>query len=86
MRGPRPAQGGGQTTGAQKRTRLNGPKRKRHYAALKEATNQPAKTRKPQRPLIGMAAALSEHKDFKAAGMLEQWRERWRHVLTHRND
>lgn len=83
MRGPRPAQGGGQTTGARKKRRLL-----RHPAdfdALHMAEREAAKGAKPARPQAGMAAALEEYRAFKAAGMLNQWRERWRHVLTRRN-
>lgn len=35
--------------------------------------------------LEGMAAALEEYRLFKAAGMLKQWRERWRRFFLHRN-
>lgn len=33
------------------------------------------------RELVGIDAALEEYRDFMAAGMLEAWRARWRHVL-----
>ena len=73
MRGPRPAQGGGQTRGAQKKGRRTLPS----WDSLQEAA-------RPPRVLSGMDAALSEYRDFKAAGMLWQWRERWRHFLASR--
>ena len=34
-----------------------------------------------QRPKEGVEAALEEYQDFKEAGMLRQWRERWRGCL-----
>ena len=33
--------------------------------------------------LTGIAAALEEYADFKAAGMEAAWRERWRHILKY---
>lgn len=83
MRGPRLAQGGGQTTGAKKKH-----KAKHHWMpfdALREAEREAAKGAKPTRPQTGMGAALEEYQAFKAAGMLKQWRERWRHILINRN-
>ncbi len=39
-------------------------------------------SRPGQRSKEGIDAALEEYQDFKAAGMLQQWRERWRYVLS----
>ena len=85
MRGPRSAQSGGQTTGANQGPK---PKRRNHRAdfdTLAKIGQQSERGRGPHRPTEGMAAALQEYRTFKAAGMLAQWRERWRHILQHRH-
>jgi hypothetical protein len=74
MTGPRQAHGGGRTGGAKKVKR-------RPRQVKPEECGKPAFREKPKRPRFGLDAALEEWTAFNAAGMLAQWRERWRHVL-----
>ena len=74
MTGPRQAHGGGRTGGAKKLKRVP-------RSSDREETAKPAFLEKPRRPRFGLDAALEEWGAFKAAGMLAQWRERWRHIL-----
>ena len=81
MRGPRLAQGGGQTRGAQKKGSRTLP----NWDSLEDAVRHAKEGAKPPRVLSGMDAALKEYQAFKAAGMIRQWRERWRRFLGARN-
>lgn len=81
MKGPRPAQGGGQTRRGQKKGRRTLPS----WDRLSGAERNAKEGAKPPRVLSGMDAALNEYQAFKAAGMIRQWRERWRHFLANRN-
>jgi hypothetical protein len=62
-------------------TQTTASRRARAYADLKHEAKTPVR---PGRFLIGMDAALEEYRHFKAAGMLNAWRERWKGVLHPR--
>lgn len=55
------------------------------HAAPVYREEEEAKVKGPRRSLTGHAAAMAEYKIFKGAGMLAEWRERWRHVLNLRH-
>ena len=55
--------------------------KRRPWAWGLEEKAKPPFREKPRRPCFGLEAALEEWAAFNAAGMLAQWRERWRHVL-----
>lgn len=62
--------------------------RARHfYERLKQERQEQDEERKhrPTRPKDGIAAALEEYRAFKSAGLEKEWRERWKHFITHRN-
>lgn len=77
MRGFPLANGGSQTGGAQKTHR-------RCRALPPVIVQDNAPPRLSPRSCEGIDAALDEYRDFRVAGMLTQWYERWRYVLTHR--
>lgn len=75
MKGPRSGQSGGQTTAP-------------HIIHTHAATDQappPRPGRPRQEKAGGHAAAMAEYKTYKNAGLLQEWRERWRHVLNLRH-
>ena len=55
--------------------------KRRPWVSGHEEKVKPPFLAKPRRPRFGLEAALEEWAAFNAAGMLAQWRERWRHVL-----
>lgn len=57
------------------------PTERKIFNRLEEEAAFPLPQRPVFHPKVGVAAAMEEYRHFKAAGMLVQWRERWRHVL-----
>lgn len=53
----------------------------RMYAPLHEAEDIRPPPLRPCGALTGHAAAMEEYRHFKAAGMLSEWRARWKSVL-----
>lgn len=61
------------------------PKQKPHHLRMYAPHPHEVEDIKPRRPsgsLTGHAAAMEEYRHFKAAGMLAEWRARWRDVLA----
>ena len=80
MTGFRPDHGGSPDRGQMRRT---AGRRARAYAALKKGEEPEGPVRPRHMAQGGVEAALEEYRDFKAAGMLDVWRERWKMVLHH---
>ena len=75
MKGPRSGQSGGQTKAPHMiHTHTQPSEEKPHPSPLRPT---PEKT--------GHAAAMAEYRLFKAAGLLVEWRRKWRHVLIARH-
>ena len=76
-------QNAGTMTGLPVRQRVSPELRPRNKKIMRRPEEQ--KERFPVRfgssPKEGHAAAMEEYQDFKAAGMLAQWRERWKYLL-----
>ena len=79
MKGFRPDHGGSPERGQTKRTA--GRRRALAYQVIKKGEEQGKPFRPGHQAQGGVEAALEEYRDFKAAGMLSAWRERWKNVL-----
>lgn len=71
-------------TGLPVRQRVSPEPRPRYTKIMRRPEEQKERfpSRPGQAPKEGHAAAMEEYRYFKAAGMLREWRERWRHVLN----
>jgi hypothetical protein len=70
-------------SGQRERPKEKKPHYLRMYAPhLREAEEIRPPPLRPCGALMGHAAAMEEYRHFKAAGMLAEWRRRWRDVLN----
>jgi hypothetical protein len=83
MKGCRPAQGGNHTRGAEQHQKKPQRRRSPSYAEL-AAQSKMNQADKPTRNHTGHEAAMAEYHIYKAAGMLREWRARWKAFLIPR--